>query len=123
MAPSSRSKGVAAKEAKKSDESNDVPSFTLENVQHNMKIVYYCRTFLSIVAGFVAGVLGLTALSGFLCYFVIMLLASLGLAAKAKFNIYSFFDSWHRVAFDGVSQGLMSFVLFWTFAYDIVHIF
>ncbi|KAJ7562249.1 hypothetical protein O6H91_03G061100 [Diphasiastrum complanatum] len=123
MAPSSKSKGAAVKEMEKSDDINDVPSFSVENIQHNMKIVYYCRTFLSIVAGSIAGVLGLTALSGFLCYFVIMLLASLGLAAKTKFDVHSFFDSWHRVVFDGVSQEFMSFVLFWSFAYDIVHIF
>lgn len=65
------------------------------------------RTFLSIVGGMVAGVLGLTGVTGFLCYFVIMLLASAGIAAKAKFDISSYFDSWNRVTLDGIGQGFM----------------
>jgi hypothetical protein len=65
------------------------------------------RTFLSIVGGVVAGVLGLTGVAGFLCYFVIMMLASAGIAAKTKFDIHSYFDSWNRVLFDGIAQGFM----------------
>lgn len=54
-----------------------------------------------------AGVLGLTGVAGFLCYFVIMMLASAGIAAKTKFDIHSYFDSWNRVLFDGIAQGFM----------------
>ncbi|PIN18094.1 hypothetical protein CDL12_09240 [Handroanthus impetiginosus] len=46
-----------------------------------------------------------------------------GLAAKTGFSVHSYFDSWNRIVFDGILGGLLSFVLFWTFAYDIVHIF
>lgn len=59
----------------------------------------------------VAGVLGLTGISGFLCYFVIMLLASAGLVAKTGFNVFKYFDSWQRVTIDGVTQGFMVSVL------------
>jgi len=65
------------------------------------------RTFLSIVGGVIAGVLGLTGISGFLCYFLIMMLASGGIAAKAKFDVHSYFDSWNRVLFDGIGQGML----------------
>ncbi|EFJ28208.1 hypothetical protein SELMODRAFT_231680 [Selaginella moellendorffii] len=112
-----------AADAKKADDPFDSLALSAENVQHNLRIAYYCRTFLSIVAGAIAGVLGLTGVYGFLCYFLVMLCASAGLAAKTRFNTSAFFDSWHRVAFDGFLQGLMSFVLFWTLVYDIVHIF
>lgn len=67
----------------------------------------YSRTFLSIVGGVVAGVLGLTGVTGFLCYFVIMLLASAGIAVKTKFDVFSFFDSWNRITIDGIAQGFM----------------
>ncbi|KAH9548017.1 hypothetical protein CY35_11G066800 [Sphagnum magellanicum] len=124
MAPTPRSVARgAAKDAKKSDEVVETPAYSQENIQHNMRIIYYSRTFLSIVGGVVAGVLGLTGVTGFLCYFVIMLLASAGIAVKTKFDVFSFFDSWNRITIDGIAQGFMSFVLFWTFAYDIVHIF
>ncbi|KAI3962599.1 hypothetical protein MKW98_008466, partial [Papaver atlanticum] len=108
---------------KKSSDELDVPTFSAENLQSNMKVIYYSRTFLSIVAGVIAGVLGFTSLTGFVFYFLIMAVTSVGLAAKAKFNVHAYFDSWNRVTLDGFLSGLMSFVLFWTFAYDIVHIF
>jgi hypothetical protein len=124
MPPSttSRTKGTA-KEEKKMDDASETPAYSTENVQHNMRVIYYCRTFLSIVGGVVAGVLGLTGISGFLFYFLIMILASGAIAAKTKFNVFSYFDSWQRITIDGITAGFMSFVLFWTFAYDIVHIF
>ncbi|CAM6101345.1 unnamed protein product [Calypogeia fissa] len=127
MAPStssSRNKGVAGRdENKKSDDASEKPAYSQENVQHNMRVIYYSRTFLAIVGGMVAGVLGLTAFSGFLFYLFIMILVSGAIAAKTKFNVFSYFDSWQRITLDGIAAGFLSFVLFWTFAYDIVHIF
>eukprot|EP00262_Sarcandra_glabra_P017540 TRINITY_DN6038_c0_g1_i2.p1 TRINITY_DN6038_c0_g1~~TRINITY_DN6038_c0_g1_i2.p1 ORF type:complete len:121 (+),score=13.77 TRINITY_DN6038_c0_g1_i2:160-522(+) len=114
---------LGASEKKSSDAIDDIPTFNAENLQNNMKAIYYSRTFLSIIGGVVAGILGLTGLMGFVFYFLIMAFTSLGLAAKAKFSIHAYFDSWNRIILDGFLGGLMSFVLFWTFAYDIVHIF
>ncbi|GAB4842976.1 ER membrane complex subunit 6 [Ancistrocladus abbreviatus] len=113
--------GASAK--KSSEASNDMPIFNAENMQNNMKVIYYSRTFLSIVGGVVAGILGFTGFTGFVFYFLVMAISSVGLIAKAKFSVHSYFDSWNRLIFDGFLGGLMSFVLFWTFAYDIVHIF
>ncbi|XP_021730386.1 ER membrane protein complex subunit 6-like isoform X2 [Chenopodium quinoa] len=76
----------------------NAPYINAENVQSNMKVIYYSRTFMSIVGGIIAGILGFTGLTGFIFYFLVMAVTSVGLTAK-------------------------SFVLFWTFAYDIVHIF
>lgn len=101
----------------------DMAALSPENLQHNNRIAYYCKTFLSIVAGVVAGVMGLTGIPGFLCYIIIMGAASFGIFLKTGGNLDAYFDSWERVAVDGISQGAMSFVLFWTLAYDIVHIF
>ncbi|KAF5452221.1 hypothetical protein F2P56_027247 [Juglans regia] len=113
----------SAVEKKSSDLSNDIPTFNAENLQSNMKTIYYSRTFLSIIGGVIAGILGFTGLTGFILYFLIMAITSAGLIAKSGFSIHSYFDSWNRVVLDGFFSGLMSFVLFWTFAYDIVHIF
>ncbi|CAL9775480.1 unnamed protein product [Musa acuminata subsp. burmannicoides] len=82
-----------------------------------------CRTFLSIIGGVIAGIWGFTGLTGFIFYFLVMAAASFSLAAKAQFSVCTYFDSWNRIFLDGIFGGLMSFVLFWTFAYDIVHIF
>ncbi|KAL4643204.1 hypothetical protein ACB092_02G077000 [Castanea dentata] len=110
-------------EKKSGEATNEIPTFNAENLQTNMKAIYYSRTFLSIIGGVIAGILGFTSLTGFIFYFLVMAITSVGLIAKSGFSIHSYFDSWNRVIFDGFLSGLMSFVLFWTFAYDMVHIF
>ncbi|KAI8011839.1 hypothetical protein LOK49_LG06G03433 [Camellia lanceoleosa] len=110
-------------EKKSSEAVNDIPTFNAENMQNNMKAVYYSRTFMSIMGGVIAGILGFTGLNGFIFYFLVMAITSVGLIAKAGFSIHSYFDSWNQIILDGFLVALMSFVLFWTFAYDIVHIF
>ncbi|CAL4901901.1 unnamed protein product [Urochloa decumbens] len=105
--------------------SDDVPILQTENLTSNVKSIYYSRTFLSIIGGVVAGIWGFTGLMGFVFYFLIMMVATIGLLAKSKFSVQTYFDSWSRILIEGVFGGLMSFVLFWSyrFAYDIVHIF
>ncbi|KAF5953386.1 hypothetical protein HYC85_006242 [Camellia sinensis] len=61
---------------------NDVPTFNAENMQNNMKAVYYSRTFMCIIGGVVAGILGFTGLTGFIFYFLVMAITSVGLVAK-----------------------------------------
>ncbi|CAH9104277.1 unnamed protein product [Cuscuta europaea] len=108
---------------KSSNGIDELPTFNAENMQTNMKIIYYSRTFMAIIGGVIAGILGLTSLMGFIFYFLIMGIVSVGLIAKAKFSVFAYFDSWNRIILDGFLGGLLSFVLFWTLAYDIVHIF
>ncbi|KAL1548229.1 ER membrane protein complex subunit 6-like isoform X2 [Salvia divinorum] len=108
---------------KSSDALDEIPTFNVENMQNNTRIINYSRTFMSIIGGVIAGILGYTALTGFIFYFVIMAITTVGLAAKTGFAVHSFFDSWNQIVFDGILGGLLSFVLFWTFAYDMVHIF
>ncbi|GJN15159.1 hypothetical protein PR202_gb02052 [Eleusine coracana subsp. coracana] len=93
---------------------DDVPILQAENLTSNVKSVHYSRTFLSIIGGVVAGIWGFTGLMGFVFYFVIMMVASIGLLAKSKFSVQTYFDSWSRISIEGVFGGLMSFVLFWT---------
>ncbi|CAA2969862.1 ER membrane complex subunit 6 isoform X2 [Olea europaea subsp. europaea] len=105
------------------DITDELLTFNVENMQNNAKIIYYSRTFMSIVGGVIAGILGFTGLTGFLFYFLVMAITSVGLASKASFSVHSYFDGWNKIIFDGFLGGLLSFVLFWTFAYDLVHIF
>ncbi|KAF5941569.1 hypothetical protein HYC85_019211 [Camellia sinensis] len=86
---------------------NDVPTLNAENMRNNMKAVYYCRTFMCIIGGVVAGILGFTGLTGFIFYFLVMAITSVGLIAKAGFSIHSYFDSWNQIIFDGILGGLM----------------
>ncbi|XVE65481.1 hypothetical protein DITRI_Ditri08aG0003300 [Diplodiscus trichospermus] len=100
--------GDSSSSEKKSNEAvNDVPTFSAENLQNNMKVIYYSRTFMSIIGGVIAGILGFTGLMGFIFYFLVMAITSGGLIAKAKFSVHSYFDSWNRIILDGIMGGLM----------------
>lgn len=72
-----------------------------------MSILFFSRTFLAIIGGVIAGILGLTGLTGFIFYFLVMAMTSVALTAKAKFSIHSYFDSWNRILLDGFFGGLM----------------
>ncbi|KAK3286960.1 hypothetical protein CYMTET_5508 [Cymbomonas tetramitiformis] len=94
-----------------------------ENMQNNLKAVYFCRIFMSIVAGVVSGILGLTNIPGFIIYFLFMGLTSGGLVLKSFGSPAAYFHSWNKITFDGCTAGLTCYVLFWTLFYDIVHIY
>ncbi|XP_042052528.1 ER membrane protein complex subunit 6-like isoform X1 [Salvia splendens] len=87
---------------KSSDSLDEIPTFNVENMQNNTRIINYSRTFMSIIGGVIAGILGYTALTGFIFYFVIMAITTVGLAAKTGFAVHSFFDSWNQIVFDGI---------------------
>ncbi|QCD77453.1 Rab5-interacting protein family [Vigna unguiculata] len=97
----------ASSEKKSSNAVNELLTFNAENMQSNMKTIYYSRTFLSIIGGVVAGILGFTGLKGFVFYLLLMAFTSLGLIAKASFSTHTYFDSWNRVLLDGFLGGLM----------------
>ncbi|RWV99020.1 hypothetical protein GW17_00038106 [Ensete ventricosum] len=86
---------------------DDLPIFNAENLQSNIKSIYYSRTFLSIIGGVIAGIWGFTGLTGFIFYFLVMAAASFCLAAKAKFSVHTYFDSGNRIFLDGIFGGLM----------------
>ncbi|KAJ0255343.1 hypothetical protein HA466_0101100 [Hirschfeldia incana] len=90
---------------------SDIPTFSAENLQKNLKVIQNSRTFLSIIAGVLAVIIGFTSLTGFVFYFVVMLITSVGLIAKAGFSADLYFDSWNRVLFDGFLGGLMVFAI------------
>lgn len=62
---------------------------------------------MSIIGGVIAGILGFTSLTGFILYFLVMAITSVGLTAKAGFSIHSYFSSWNQIVLDGFLSGLM----------------
>jgi len=53
----------------------------------------------------VAKLLRLIRVTSFLCYFMIVLLASTKIIVKSKFDVFFFFDSWNHITIDGIAQG------------------
>ena len=81
------------------------------------------RTFGAIVAGLVAGILGLTGLWGVLCYLAANGLISVVLYQTLGTRKQKYFPSKKSYLLDGLTAQIATFILFWTLAYDIVHIF
>jgi ER membrane protein complex subunit 6 len=70
-----------------------VLSINSRNVMHNSKSLNFSRTSMSVLAGGVAGILGLTSLVGFLFYFVISgVLGLYYLAIEAKSETVHFLN-------------------------------
>jgi hypothetical protein len=85
--------------------------------------MYTRRVVVAMAAGSVAGALALQSLHGVLCFVVANLLFSavqwLLLPPKQR----AFVDAVWGVVTDNAASGLLTFVLFWTMAFNLVHIF
>ncbi|KAF0980267.1 hypothetical protein FDP41_013481 [Naegleria fowleri] len=106
--------------------SSSDPKIAWDKVAHNDNIVYKCKIFISLVFGIVAGIFGLTGLSGFLFYVVVSLVISsvlIGFCLPRPYSVESVFPNWTNIIFGGFTQGLLTYILFWTISYDIVYIF
>jgi len=96
-----------------------------ENTQHNARSLNYVRSTLASIAGATAGVLGLTSYSGFMFYFLSSLFAAIvvnlcntGLSPSKYFR-----QGFWETASQGLIGNLMSYTLFWTLLYGLVHVY
>eukprot|EP01119_Soliformovum_irregulare_P019177 TRINITY_DN601_c0_g1_i1.p1 TRINITY_DN601_c0_g1~~TRINITY_DN601_c0_g1_i1.p1 ORF type:complete len:121 (-),score=20.22 TRINITY_DN601_c0_g1_i1:74-406(-) len=94
-----------------------------ENMKYNEAVAMNIRNGISILGGGVAGVLGLTGVYGFLAYFLTYGLIVVLFSLKMNHNTTKYFPSASGLFWDGLWQGLLSYILFWTLMYDIVHIY
>ncbi|GCC17326.1 hypothetical protein chiPu_0020533 [Chiloscyllium punctatum] len=100
------------------------PQFISElAVRGNAAILDYCRTSVSALSGATAGILGLTALTGFIFYFVASFLLSVLLIVKAGRRWSKYFKSRRPLFTGGLVGGLFTYILFWTFLYGMVHVY
>lgn len=100
------------------------PQFISESaVRGNAAVLDYCRTSVSALSGATAGILGLTALYGFVFYFLASFLLSLLLVLKSGRRWNKYFKSRRPLLTGGLVGGLFTYVLFWTFLYGMVHVY
>ncbi|OQS04022.1 hypothetical protein THRCLA_20997 [Thraustotheca clavata] len=98
--------------------------FSMENMAKNEAAAEFTRTAMSVVSGSIAGVMGLTGLQGFGCMIVLYTLTSGALLAKMKMDCSPYFNmNALSFTFAGIGGHLVSFILFWTLAYGLVHIY
>jgi len=97
--------------------------YAMDRIAFNGRILNFCRVFVAIVSGCAAGIMGITGLGGFVAFLVSTLLLSCGLFLKVSCEPKPFFKKPEDIWFEGITQALMSYILFWTLFYDIVHIY
>lgn len=97
---------------------------SMEAMTHNATAVQGVHTKMAIVAGVAAGVLGLTSVSGFLLYLASHLCVAFALWHRAAYDTEAYFSTpTHTFFMRGFTGQLSSFLLFWTFAYALVHLY
>ncbi len=92
-------------------------------IRHNAAVVEYCRTCAAVFSGMGAGILGLTGLYGFGFYFLSVIGLWLILIAKAGTNYQSYFPSRRALLTNGFFGAVFTYILCWTFAYGMVHVY
>ncbi|KAF9579785.1 ER membrane complex subunit 6 [Lunasporangiospora selenospora] len=93
-------------------------------IAKNSQTINFMRSSYSAILGFAAGTLGLTNWSGFIFYLIGSIFMSLLiLMVKAKGNPKIFFRKPFEAVTEGISGGLLSYILFWTLLYGIIHVY
>uniref|UniRef100_A0A7S2XA63 ER membrane protein complex subunit 6 n=1 Tax=Lotharella oceanica TaxID=641309 RepID=A0A7S2XA63_9EUKA len=94
-----------------------------QRIAHNVKVIHFCRILISIVVGAACGIIGYTGIRGFLFFILSWIGTSLSYFVRTGWDTEKYFTStWLLVTHD-LFQGTLSFMLFWTLFYDIVHIY
>ncbi|KAL7551407.1 hypothetical protein ACHAWF_014598 [Thalassiosira exigua] len=99
--------------------------FDMNAYRSNFRKVDTIRSFMGIASGCVAGVCGLTGLSGLVCFIVLHIVVNLSLLAfKMNFDLHSYSrESMFAFLTADLQKCGMSFMLFWTLFYGLVYLF
>ncbi|KAF2353529.1 Rab5-interacting protein family [Trinorchestia longiramus] len=92
-------------------------------IRNNSAIIEYCRTSMAALSGATSGILGLTSLYGFIFFFLAGFVLWLLLLIKAGNQWQQFFVCRKTLLTSGLTSGLFTYVLFWTFLYGMVHVY
>lgn len=104
-------------------EKGEIVAYSEGAVRHNLVLLEYCRTSMAALSGSTAGILGLTGLLGFAFYCVSAVILWLFLLAKAGIDWEKYFRSRMQLLTSGFFGGLITYILFWTFLYGMVHVY
>ncbi|KAL1920129.1 uncharacterized protein VTP21DRAFT_1275 [Calcarisporiella thermophila] len=99
------------------------PQYVELYVQYNNRHLTFARSAVAAIAGSAAGVLGLSGWKGFAFYGIVALTSSLALFVRCQFRPDLYFKKEREIWMEGVFGGLLSFVLFHTLMYGIVHLY
>eukprot|EP00560_Eucampia_antarctica_P000771 CAMPEP_0197831804 /NCGR_PEP_ID=MMETSP1437-20131217/12193_1 /TAXON_ID=49252 ORGANISM="Eucampia antarctica, Strain CCMP1452" /NCGR_SAMPLE_ID=MMETSP1437 /ASSEMBLY_ACC=CAM_ASM_001096 /LENGTH=116 /DNA_ID=CAMNT_0043434877 /DNA_START=146 /DNA_END=493 /DNA_ORIENTATION=+ len=112
MANLSKGNGSSAIGDMTGGEGQDV--FDMAAAQANITKTDKIRSFMGIISGCVAGILGLTGLEGLACFVVLHFVVSLSILSKMEFNLKAYSrDSLFGFFTGDLQPFALSFMLFW----------
>ena len=99
--------------------------WNMANIQSNNMSIQWVRSFMSVTSGVMMGILGMTGLQGFLGWVLLHMVVSLCILVKASFALGDYVPGAKLPNFliDGLMGQLMTFLLFWTMFYGLVHVY
>ena len=98
--------------------------FDRDAMAHNLNAVDGCRSYLTLFGAVGAGVVGATGLRGLLFFVGTYVLGSFALLTRMRCNPTDYTsESLVKFVITGAPGYALSFVLFWTLAYALVHIY
>lgn len=106
------------------NQSNEKNAFYIDALQYNMKQLELFSIVIYLVAGTMAGILGLTGLNGLILFLAVSATSYLALLLKMKMSTLSYTtSSIFGLVFGAASSQALTFILFWTFAFALVHLY
>lgn len=99
--------------------------FDMNAQQQNLQQMESIRSFMGIISGCCAGILGLTNVTGIAFFVAMHLVISACLYVQMSGNLGKYFKGIGTFGFwlDGLQNCFMSFMLFWTLFYGLVYLF
>eukprot|EP01138_Halocafeteria_seosinensis_P002832 gb/GECG01002893.1/.p1 GENE.gb/GECG01002893.1/~~gb/GECG01002893.1/.p1 ORF type:complete len:118 (+),score=6.67 gb/GECG01002893.1/:1-354(+) len=95
-----------------------------EELRKNTHKAKYLRMALTILFACAAGILGVTGVAGFGLYAIAQLTVSAVVALLCKGDTFSYFgEKPLNFVISGFTEELISYILFWTLLYALVHIY
>lgn len=96
-----------------------------EFLLQNIKQINNFRTIMGIIIGSICGILGINGFFGFLIFILLSLIGSIAIIAfKMKFNSKDFILKKNiNFIIDGFTEQLLTFILFWTLLYGLIHLY
>uniref|UniRef100_A0A7S1QRC8 ER membrane protein complex subunit 6 n=1 Tax=Alexandrium catenella TaxID=2925 RepID=A0A7S1QRC8_ALECA len=119
----SDSSSKEGKKGKVQQKEEDGEFLILPALQNNMRTLSHARIFSGVIAGVVAGLLKCEGLAGVFVFILVTVAHSAMMFAKMSFNAHGHFPKSSDVFVSQFTSGLLPFILFWTLAFDMVHIF
>lgn len=106
----------------------DKPIVSAVALTANTRAVHYVRSLMFVYSGSAAGVLGLTGLYGFGLYLFVYFVVSVALLVRMSVqggSVDRYFLATAVPAFvwSGVAGQLVTYILFWTLTYALVHLY